>query len=284
LYVLSVIAPPAMVKEYEADGFVVFEDPTRAVVAIQAMGRFGEAFAAGAGGAPPDVPPAFLPAATPSEAEAKRILAQAGIVSAPEAACVTPDEAIAAAARFGTPVVMKILSPDIVHKSELGGVLLGIETAEQVRLGYHTLLDRAATAAPSARIEGVLVAKQLSGGVECIMGVQRDPVFGPVALFGLGGIFVEIVQDVALRRCPFGADVAEQMIRSIKAAPILLGARGRPPVDVPALATMLSRLSVFAHEAGPRLQSIDLNPVIARPDGAYAVDAVIELLAEGAPP
>jgi acyl-CoA synthetase (NDP forming) len=278
LYVLSVIAPAAMVQAYEEDGFVVFEDPTRAVVAIHAMGLFGEAFAAAAGPAAPDVPAVALPAETPGEAEAKRILAAAGIASAPEAACVTPDEAAAAAARFGYPVVMKILSPDIVHKSEMGGVLLGVGDAEGVRLGYHTLLDRAAMAAPAARIAGVLVAKQLSGGVECILGIQRDPVFGPVAVFGLGGIFVEILQDVALRRCPFGVDVAERMIRSIKGAAILLGARGRPAVDIGALAAMLARLSVFAHQAGPRLQSIDLNPVIALPEGAYAVDAVMELL------
>ena len=131
---------------------------------------------------------------------------------------------------------------------------------------------------PAARLEGVLVAKQLRGGVECILGVQRDPVFGPVAMFGLGGIFVEVLRDVALHRCPFGPDVAERMIRSLRAAPVLLGARGRSPTDIAALAAMLSRLSVFAHQAGPRLRSIDLNPVFAMPDGegAYAADAVIE--------
>ena len=118
---------------------------------------------------------------------------------------------------------------------------------------------------------GVLVAKQLSGGVECILGVHQDPVFGPVAMVGLGGIFVEIMRDVAFRRCPFGPDVAEKMIRSLRGAPILLGARGRPAVNVAALAQMLSRLSAFAHEAGPRLQAIDLNPVFAMADGAYAV-------------
>jgi acyl-CoA synthetase (NDP forming) len=277
LYVLSVIAPPAMVKGYEDDGYVVFEDPTRAVVAIHAMGRFGEAFAREPGAPPPAIPTIVLPSATPTEAEAKRILARAGIASAPEAVCTSPTEAAAAAARFGFPVVMKILSPDILHKSEIGGVLLNVASEAEVRTGYATLLDRARAAAPAARIEGVLVARQLTGGVECILGIQQDPVFGPVAVFGIGGIFVEILHDVALRRCPFGVDEADRMIRSIKAAPILLGARGRPPVDIDALATMLSRLSVFAHQAGPRLLAIDLNPVLAMPDGAYAVDAVIEL-------
>ena len=276
LYVLSVIADAERVAGYEADGYVVFEDPTRAVVAIEAMGRFGQAFAGHAGAPPPAVPDVPLPAAAPTEAEAKRLLAAAGIASAPEQACARAEEAVAAAARFGDPVVMKVLSPDIVHKSEIGGVLLGVRGADAVRAGFTTLMERG-RAVPGARVEGVLVARQLVGGVECLMGVQRDPVFGPVAVFGLGGIFVELLGDVQMRRCPFGADVAEAMIRGIRGAPILDGARGRPAVDVPALAAMLSRLSVFAAQAGPRLLSIDLNPVLAMPDGAFAVDAVIEV-------
>jgi acetate---CoA ligase (ADP-forming) len=279
LYVLSVIVSAERRDELEADGWVVHEDPTRAVTAIDAMGRFGAAFAAEAVDAAPALPPVTLPEATLSEAEAKRLLATAGIESAPEAACSTADEAAAAAQRFGFPVVMKILSPDIVHKSEIGGVLLDVADAGAVRSGFPLLLERARKAAPEARIDGVLVAKQLKGGVECILGIHRDPVFGPMAMFGLGGIFVEVLKDVVFHRCPFGADTAEAMIRSIKGAPLLLGARGRKKADVTALAVMLSRLSAFAVAAGDRLQSIDLNPVFAMPEGegAFAVDAVIEI-------
>jgi len=174
---------------------------------------------------------------------------------------------------------MKIISPDIVHKSEIGGVLLGVSNEDEVARGFATLLARAQTAAPAARLEGVLVAKQLSGGVECIMGIHRDPVFGPVAMFGLGGVFVEILKDVVFHRCPFGEDVAQQMIRSIRGAPLLLGARGRPVADIAALAATLSRLSFFAAAAGDSLRAIDLNPVLAMPQGqgAFAVDAVIEI-------
>jgi acyl-CoA synthetase (NDP forming) len=283
LYVLSVIAPSDRRDELESDGWVVHEDPTRAVTAIDAMGWFGAAFAPAANDRAPVVPAVTLPATTPSEAEAKRLLAVAGIGSAPEAACATADEAVAAARGFGFPVVMKILSPDIVHKSEIGGVLLDIPDADAVRSGFDLLLRRAKAAAPSARIEGVLVAKQLKGGVECILGIHRDPVFGPMAMFGLGGIFVEILKDVVFRRCPFGTDTAESMIRSIKGAPLLLGARGRKRADIKALAEMLSRLSAFAVAAGDRLESVDLNPVFAMPEGegAFAVDAVIEI---GQPP
>jgi acyl-CoA synthetase (NDP forming) len=279
LYTLSVIVPPDRRAELEDDGWVVHEDPTRAVTAIAAMGRFGAAFDAPAGAGAPPLPAVTLPDSTPSEAEAKRLLAAAGIASAPEQACASADEAVAAAERFGFPVVMKILSPDILHKSEIGGVLLNVGDAAAVRDGYGVLLSRAKQAAPSARIEGVLVAKQMQGGVECILGIHRDPVFGPIAMFGLGGIFVEVMKDVVFRRCPFGVDVAEQMIRSIKGAPLLLGARGRPPVDIKALAAMLARLSAFAVAAGPKLQSIDLNPVFAMPDGqgAFAADAVVEV-------
>lgn len=279
LYALSIIAPPEVRDAAEKAGWVVHEDPNRAVVAIEAMGRFGAAFAAARTAPAPSVPAVTLPKTTPTEAEAKRLLATAGIQSAPEAECATVEQAVAAAAKFGFPVVMKILSPDILHKSEIGGVLLGVDSEAAVREGFATLMQRAKAAAPNARIDGALVAKQLQGGVECILGITRDPVFGPIAMFGLGGIFVEVMKDVVFRRAPFGADVAEEMIRSIKGAPLLMGARGRKPADIKALADMLSRLSAFAAAAGPDLLSIDLNPVFAMPEGegAFAVDAVIEV-------
>jgi len=279
IFALSLMASREQIREYENDGFAVFEDPARAVIAIEAMGQFGRAFAKPPGLPAPTLAPITLPAHNPSEAQAKQRLAQAGIASAPEEVCAEIEATVVAAKKIGFPVVMKIVSPDILHKSEIGGVLLDINDEAAVREGFALLMQRGKTAAPQARLEGVLVAKQLKGGVECILGIHQDPVFGPVAMFGLGGIFVEIMQDVVLHRCPFGPDVAEKMIRSIKGAPLLLGARGRPVADIKALAEMLSQLSAFAVAAGPRLQSIDLNPVLAMPQGqgAYAVDAVIEV-------
>ena len=279
IFALSLLAAPDLVREYERDGFAVFEDPARAVVAIEAMGRFGRAFARQPGLPAPTIPAVTLPDRDPNEAQAKTLLAAAGIPCAPESVVDSADEAIVAAERFGYPVVMKIVSPDILHKSEIGGVLLDVGDARAVRAGFDTLMQRAHAAVPLARIEGVLVARQISGGVECILGIHRDPVFGPVAMFGLGGIFVEILQDVVLHRCPFGEDVALKMIRSVRGAPLLTGARGRPPADIAALARMLARLSAFAVAAGPRLQSIDLNPVLAMPagQGAFALDAVVTL-------
>ncbi len=277
LYVLSALAAPDLVDGYEAEGWSVFEDPTRAVTAIHAMGLLGDAFAAGPGAPPPDTGPVILPAATPDEAGAKRLLAAAGIHAAPERACADADAAVQAAEAIGYPVVLKILSADIPHKSEIGGVLLGVADAAAVRAGFATLLARAAERAPGARVSGVLVARELRGGVECILGIHQDAVFGPVAMVGLGGIFVEVLRDVAFRRCPFGPDVAAAMIRGLRGAPLLLGARGQPPADLPALADMLARLSAFAAAAGPRLRGVDLNPVMAMPQGAYAVDALVDV-------
>ncbi|MFN3449869.1 MAG: acetate--CoA ligase family protein [Roseococcus sp.] len=278
VWALSVIAPPEMVREYERDGFLVFEDPTRAVVALHALGRFGAAFVAAPAG-PPPLPAVSLPAEAPSEAEAKRILSDAGIPAVPERACADVEAALAAAREFGFPVVMKILSPDILHKSEIGGVLLDVADEAAVREGFATLMARAAERAPGARLEGVLVAKQVKGAVEMALGLIRDPVFGPVAMVGLGGVFIEVLKDVAFRRCPFGVAEAEAMIRSLRGFPLLDGARGRPKADVAALAQALARLSAFGAAAGERLVSVDINPFFVLPagEGGFAADAVLEL-------
>ncbi len=279
LWVLSAICSREKVREYEEDGFLVFEDPTRAVNAIAAMGRFGAYFARQEAGAVGALPSVALPAQTPTEAEAKRLLAEAGVPAVPEQACTSVENAVRAAEAMGYPVVAKILSPDILHKSEIGGVILNIADAAAVREAYATLLARAAQHAPKARLEGVLIAKQINGGVEMAFGVLRDPVFGPVAMVGLGGVFIEILKDVAFRRCPFDPAQAEAMIRSLKGFPLLDGARGKPKADVKALAEALAALSRFAVAAGPRLASVDVNPMLVLPagQGAFAADAVIEI-------
>jgi acyl-CoA synthetase (NDP forming) len=276
LFVMSIVAEKARIDDWEGRGIPVIPDPTRATVAITAMGFFGDSFAAPAASEPPMVPVIALPATPPDEAEAKRILAEAGIAAVPEHVSSTADQAVAFAEQVGFPVVLKLASPDIVHKSEIGGVLLGLRDAVGVREGFATLTARAAERAPNARLSGILVAKQVSG-VECILGIARDPVFGPVAMVGLGGIFVEIFHDVAHRLCPFGEAEALALIRRLKGFPLLDGARGRPRADVAALAAALSRLSVFAHQAGPRLKAVDVNPILVTQDGAFAADAVIEL-------
>ncbi|MBB1492848.1 MULTISPECIES: acetate--CoA ligase family protein [unclassified Paracoccus (in: a-proteobacteria)] len=277
LLVLCAMGPSEVMRSYEDAGFLVFQDPSRAVRAIAAMGRVGRMLATRPAPRPEIGAPVALPPETPDEAQAKALLASAGIAAPPEEVVTSADGTRQAADRIGYPVVMKIVSPDILHKSDIGGVKLNIASADEAAAAYEAILAAAAAHAPDARISGVLVVRQVSGGVECLMGINRDPSFGPVAAFGLGGIFVEILNDVVVQTCPFDQDTARRMILSTRAAPLLTGARGRPPADLDALAGMLSRLSVFAAAAGPRLVSIDLNPVVALPSGAYALDAVIEL-------
>jgi len=276
LQVLVAVVDAARQRRYAEIGVPVFEDASRAVAAVGAMIRLGAAFAAQDSAPPPLPTPASMPNGPLTEAAAKALLADHGIPCAPEQLCPDADAALRAAEGMGYPVVMKIVSPDIAHKTEIGGVLLGLADAGAVRAGFATLIDRARAARPEARIEGVLVARQITGGTELIMGIKDDPVFGPVAMVGLGGIFTEVLRDVALRRCPVNPAEAEAMIRSLRGAALLTGARGRPPADVPAAARVLSALSVFAAANAGRIAGIDLNPVTVLPEGAFALDALIE--------
>jgi acyl-CoA synthetase (NDP forming) len=281
LFVLVAVLSAEQRRRYAQIGVPTFEDANRAAAAVAAMGRLGETFARPAMAlvARPEVSLIDLPTSAADESSAKALLVAHGIAVGSEALCASVDEAVEAASRIGFPVVMKIVSPDIAHKTEIGGVLLGVGDSAAVRAGFDTLIQRAGDAHPQARIEGVLVAQQISGGIETIMGIKNDPVFGPIAMFGLGGIFAEVMKDVAFRRCPFSETDALAMIRRTRAAALLQGARGRPLADIDAAARMLSKLSHFAAKAGPRLISIDLNPVIVLDAGrgAYALDALVEL-------
>ncbi|MCA0240063.1 MAG: acetate--CoA ligase family protein [Proteobacteria bacterium] len=288
LWTILTTADREAVAAYEQDGLLVFEEPARAIHAIGALARFGRAFARPEAPAlsqamSPATTGAPLPATVPNEAEAKAWLASHGVACLPEALATDAQAAAAAAQGMGFPVVLKIVSPDIAHKSEVGGVQLDLRSAGEVRSAFAAVTAAVARARPDARIDGVLVAPQIADGVECLVSVHRDPQLGLFAAFGLGGIFVELLQDVVFRRCPFDEAAAHAMIAGIRGAPLLRGARGRPPADVDALARLLSRLSVLAHRHGERLRSIELNPVLVRPAGlgAWAADAVIELAAAG---
>jgi acetyltransferase len=180
--------------------------------------------------------------------------------------------AVEAAADLGEAVVMKIVSPDILHKSDIGGVKVGVDRAD-VGDAYEDLLARARNYQPDARVLGVQIQEQvdLSAGVETIAGTNRDPQFGPLVLFGLGGIFVEVLEDTSLRVAPVAPDEARAMTEEIRAAPLLRGARGRDPVDRDALAEALQRLSQLVTDF-PAILELDVNPLVATPDGAVAVD------------
>jgi acyl-CoA synthetase (NDP forming) len=211
-----------------------------------------------------------------TEVESKQVLAEAGIPVVPARLATTAQEAVAAARELGFPVVLKVVSPDIVHKTDVGGVRLGLASAEEVAQAFQDIVDSARRHVPQARIEGVSVQPQARPGVEVILGMSKDPQFGPVLMFGLGGILVEVLKDVSFRIVPIAPRDAREMIREIKAFPVLEGYRGQPPADLEALERMLLRLSDFA-QAHPEVEELDLNPVFAYPDGAVAVDARVLL-------
>ena len=278
LLIMSIVGPPDVVRRYEEAGCPVFEDPTRAVRVVDALSRFSEAFARHTPPVAPTAPaPAPLPTPPISEQAAKRILAEAGLPVVDERMSSTAREAVSAAIELGFPVALKIASPDILHKTEAGGVELGLATADDVAQAFAAVTGRARLARPDARIAGVLVSRMVTGGVETILGVQDDPTFGPVVMFGLGGIFVETLKDVAFRVAPFEADEAHRMIRELKGFPLLDGARGRRRCDLDALAAALSALSRFAAAHAGHLESAELNPVMVLPagQGLVALDALI---------
>jgi len=211
-----------------------------------------------------------------TEVESKQILGEAGIPIAGAQLAASREEAVAAARQIGLPVVLKIVSPDISHKSDVGGVKLNLGSEEEVAAAFDEIVDAARHAESEATVLGVSVQKMARPGVEVIMGMTKDPQFGPVLMFGLGGVFVEVLKDVAFRIVPLEPRDARQMIRDIQGFPVLEGFRGQEPADLAALEDMLMRLSAFVEEH-PEIQELDLNPIFAYKDGALAVDARIVL-------
>lgn len=277
LIALEMVADPEVVADYERAGFLVFEDADRGVAALAALSRLSRAFdrAPDETVALPDAVP--LPANALSEAAAKRLLAAAGVPFLAEVVATDAARAADAADAMGYPVVLKIVSPQIEHKTEIGGVLVGVPDLAGVAAGFATLLDRAATHRPDATIEGVLVAPMARRGVEVIVGVSRDPVFGPAVMFGLGGVHVEVLRDVTFRLAPFGLIEARAMIDGIRGRALLSGVRGAAPSDVEAVAQLLVDVSRFAAAHRDDVDSIDLNPVVVLPQGqgVVALDALV---------
>jgi acyl-CoA synthetase (NDP forming) len=278
LLVLSIVGPREVVGRYEEAGCPVFEDPTRAVRAVDALSGFSEAFGRTLSDmATPEQPASRLPPAPISEGVAKALFSDAGVSTVDERVCATAPEAVAAATTLGYPVALKVASPEIPHKTDIGGVMLGLDSADEVTDAFAAITRRARVACPDARLDGVLVSGMVSGGVETIMGVQQDPTFGPVVMFGLGGIFVEVLKDVAFRVAPFDEQEAHRMMRELRGFPVLEGVRGRPRGDLDATAAALAALSRFAATHRDSLQSAELNPVLVLPEGQglVALDALI---------
>ncbi len=217
---------------------------------------------------------ARVPAGPLAEREVRHLIESYGVRVAREAVAATPEAAAQAAAGIGFPVVLKAVSRQIVHKSDVGAVRLGLVSLEAVAAAAREMVSALARSMPHARLDGFAVQETIRGEAEVIVGARRDPHFGPVVVVGLGGIAVEILKDVVLAPAPVSAERARAMLDSLAAAPLFRGARGRPPLDVEAIADAVVRVSWLATDLGSRLVDLEVNPLIVRRagEGAVAVD------------
>jgi acetyltransferase len=272
------VAPGA--ASLEEAGIPCYPFPERAVGALAGLAALAERRRSRARSVAAEPPPAAAPlvagwrqrgVAQLGMQDLAPLLLLYGIAVAPFQVAATPGQAARAAAELGLPVAVKVVSPDVSHKSDTGGVRLGLRDARAVAEAAADVLSRVRAARPGARIDGVLVQPMVTTGQELLVGGIRDPQFGPLVVVGLGGIYVEVLRDVAARLAPLTPAEARIMLDELRMAPALHGARGRPPVDLDALADVVSRFSRVVAEV-TALREVELNPVIAGPDGAYAID------------
>lgn len=276
---ISTLLAPARRAELEAMGCLVFADPSVAVRTLATLSR-----RTGLNGKSVNLerqvtgPSLALPAGTQSEERSLALLAAAGVPVVAHRKVQTATEVAEAVTALGGEIALKVASPDIAHKSDIGGVVLGLRETAAASEAFDALLTRVGQACPQARIEGALAAAMVRNGVECIAGVHRDPVFGPVLMFGLGGIHVEVLRDVSIRLLPTSREEVSAMVNEIRALPLLQGARGGSPVDMDGLVDALMALAGFALAAGESLDSAEINPLLARPravGGCLALDALV---------
>jgi len=210
------------------------------------------------------------------EHEAKALCLEYGIPVTKFKVASSAEEAVKFAEEIGYPVVLKIVSPDVIHKFDVGGVILNLKSSEEVRNAYNQIIENVKRNKPDAKILGVNVQEMAPPSTEVIVGAIKDPQFGPTIMFGLGGIFVEVLKDVTFRIAPITEGDAREMISEIKAYPILKGFRGAPPADIEAIVKILVNVSklVMEHQ---EIKELDLNPIMVYRSGAKTVDARIIL-------
>jgi acetyltransferase len=205
------------------------------------------------------------------DAEARQILTAYGLQIPQSEIADTPEQAIDLARKIGYPVVLKIASPDILHKTDVGGVKVGLNSAEDVRDAFELMTYRAQRYVPQAHLWGCLVQEMVpEGGQEVLVGMNRDPQFGPLITFGLGGIYVETLKDVTFRVAPFSIQEAEEMLNEIRAHALLDGVRGQPPLDKAAIIDAIMRVAQLVQDF-PEIVELDINPLVVYPEGQGAI-------------
>jgi acetate---CoA ligase (ADP-forming) len=275
----------AMVARVRREGIPIIPEASDAARAMALLARYTEkrrAALAVTGGSP-EIPAEAFEKAKPilrkagklTEYESKQVLAAYGITVTREEPAASAEEAADIAHRIGFPVALKVLSPDISHKTEAGGIELNLGTGEAVRNAYGRIMKNVKVHAPEAAVSGVLVQEMLEEGVEVIVGITHDPVFGPCVMFGLGGVFVEVIQDVSFRVAPLTSYDAEEMIRELKGARVLAGVRGKPAADMKALIDVIRKVSQLACDFTGEIEELDINPLMVFPKGARVADALI---------
>jgi len=211
-----------------------------------------------------------------TEFESKELLKQVGIPVVETRLAKTEKEAVSLSRKIGFPVALKIASPDVTHKTDSGGVRLSLNSVAEIKKAYREIIEAVRQQYPKALIQGISVQKMVRPGTEVIVGTSKDPQFGPVMMFGLGGIFVEVLKDVSFRIIPVDRRDAQEMIEEIKGYPLLQGYRGKEPANIPALVEIILKISKLINE-NPQIKELELNPIFAYGDDALAVDARIIL-------
>ena len=277
LFINCMVASEEIVKTFEDEGFICIEDPTRAVVAMSALMFFGEKFNEN------KFKNNFnetdflvkIPQKKLNEIDCSEILREAGLPIVSSFLINNIDELSAIFNENQNKYVMKIVSSEIQHKTDVGGVILNIEGVEQAKKAYEQILSNVKKNAPNAKIEGVMLSPMIQGGFECILGAKIDPVFGPIIMFGLGGIYAEIMKDIIFAEAPLSNEKAEKMILSLKCKDLFYGARGQVSIDVKALTKLIVTLSNFIAANKDQVDQVEMNPVIVSQDQIIALDALI---------
>ena len=277
LFINSMVAPDEIIKTYENEGFLCIEDPTRAVVAMSALMFFGEKFNS------TEIKQAFkkqdhkinIPKKRLNEIDCSEILRKANLPIA-KSSLITKSEDLSPIFENNVDkYVMKILSSDIQHKTDVGGVILNIEDIEQAKEAFKTIHKNVTEKAPNAVIDGVMISPMITGGVECILGAKIDPVFGPIIMFGLGGIYTEVMKDISFAEAPISFEKAEKMISSLKSKDIFFGTRGQSPVDMKSLVSTIVNLSNLIAANFDVIDQVEMNPILVRENDIVALDALI---------
>jgi len=274
LFLHVMLAEEDMHCKYQDNGFPTFSDPTRALVALNGMMFFGQSFANNTQEDTPDLPAPTRLEANMNEQQTKAVLASFDLPVVEDRVCLSVEDVRDGFAAAGRPVAMKILSPDILHKTDIGGVMLNLKTEDEAVFAYQQILDNALQHAPDVKIDGVMLSPMIGDGVDLILGAQTDPIFGAMVMVGIGGIHAELLKDVTFMRAPISAFAAHTMLERLQLYALLTGVRGAKSCDINAVAKTISDFSAFIAAHSDQLSSFEINPLRALPDGCVALDAL----------